>query len=230
MGKKWVMCTIEARTPLDSRYDSIPKDIQYANDYVAINKYCDRVRIMTYDQGTIDIVLNRARMAPYIPVADLAWVEKTILLAAKTISKKKISIGVATYGYEYKVTKLSEYGYRYDLQWAFNPRYALELAASLGIAPQRNGANEISFMYAPTSTVSSVSMDSLNGGMQNVPVSATAENMPVAGLSVPMNIVWWSDANAIKDKINLAKKLGVRGVAIFKIDGGVDSALWSMLD
>ena len=79
MGNKWVMCTIEARTPLDSRYDTIPKDIRYANDFVAINKYCDRVRIMTYDQGTIDVKLNRARAAPYIPVADPAWVEKGVM-------------------------------------------------------------------------------------------------------------------------------------------------------
>ena len=197
MGKKWVMCTIEARTPLDSRYDTIPKDIQYANDFIAINKYCDRVRFMTYDQGSIDVVLNRARSAPYIPVADPAWVEKSIALASKTISKRKISIGVATYGYEYKMTKLAEYGYRYDVQWALNPKYATDLAASLGITPQRNGANEVSFTYA-TSTGST-------------------------------HIVWWSDAQAIKDKIALAKKLGVRGVAIFKIDGGADSAMWEVL-
>ena len=198
MGKKWVMCTIEARTPLDSRYDTIPKDIQYANDFVAINKYCDRVRFMTYDQGSIDIVLNRARFAPYIPVADPAWVEKSILLATKTISKKKISIGVATYGYEYEMKKLSEYGYRYDMQWALNPKYALNLAASLGVLPQRNGANEISFTYTSTST------------------NAT-------------NIVWWSDAQAIKNKIDLAKKLGVRGISIFKIDGGADPGMWEVL-
>lgn len=229
MGKKWVMCTIEARTPLDSRYDTIPKDIQYANDFVAINKYCDRVRFMAYDQGTIDVKLNRARFAPYIPVADPAWVEKSILLAAKTIPKKKISIGIATYGYEYQVTKLTEYGYRYDLQWALNPKYAIDLAASLGITPKRNGADEISFMYAPTTANLSDTANDANGDTQGLPNSSVAENMPTTGLNVPMNIVWWSDAQAIKDKVNLAKKLGVRGVSIFKIDGGADPGMWDVL-
>ena len=39
---KWIMCTIESRTPLDSRYsspESIPTDIEYANDFIEINKY-----------------------------------------------------------------------------------------------------------------------------------------------------------------------------------------------
>jgi spore germination protein YaaH len=227
MGKKWVMCTIEARTPLDSRYDNIPKDIRYANDFVAINKYCDRVRFMTYDQGTIDIVLNRARTAPYIPVSDPAWVEKSIKLAMKDISKKKISIGIATYGYEYKVTKLTEYGYRYDLQWAFNPKYAIDLATSLKITPQRNASGEIGFMYTPTSTDPVIKTE--NGGAQNIPTSTTAQNMPAVSTLNFTNIVWWSDAKAIKDKVDLAKKLGVRGISIFKIDGGEDPAMWDVL-
>ncbi|MFA6077438.1 MAG: glycosyl hydrolase family 18 protein [Candidatus Paceibacterota bacterium] len=227
MGNKWVMCTIEARTPLDSRYDNIPKDIRYANDFVAINKYCDRVRFMTYDQGTIDIVLNRARTAPYIPVADPAWVEKSIRLAMKDISKRKISIGIATYGYEYKVTKLSEYGYRYDLQWAFNPRYATDLALSLNITPQRNSSGEIGFMYTPVETVPPTQPS--NNPDQNIKTSTVAENLSTSNVSNFTNIVWWSDAKAIKDKVDLAKKLGVRGVSIFKIDGGEDPAMWDVL-
>ncbi len=241
MGNKWVMCTIEARTPLDSRYDNIPKDIRYANDFVAINKYCDRVRFMTYDQGTIDIVLNRARTAPYIPVADPAWVEKSIRLAMKDISKKKISIGIATYGYEYKVTKLSEYGYRYDLQWAFNPRYATDLAKSLNITPTRNSSGEIGFMYLPErvqagkpTTASNLSLSGGDGSIahadvNSIPTSTIAQNQSDGLIKEPVNIVWWSDAEAIKTKIDLAKKLGVRGISIFKIDGGEDPLMWNYL-
>jgi spore germination protein YaaH len=234
LGTKWLMCTIESRTPLESRYDTIPKDIQYANDFIEINKYCDRVRVMAYDQGTIDLVLNRARAAPYIPVSDPVWVAKTIELAAKTIAKSKLVIGIATYGYEYEMTKLSEYGYRYDLQWAFNPRYAIDLAASLGITPTRNASGEMSFMYHPvTPTVPTVptTTPATDTGAANVAsvVAGVAQNAPNDTIVGPVNIVWWSDAKAIKDKVDLARQLGVRGVALFKIDGGMDPAAWNYL-
>ena len=39
----------------------------------------------------------------------------------------------------------------------------------------------------------------------------------------------WSDAEAIRAKADLAKELGVRGISIFKVDGGQDPALWNML-
>lgn len=230
---KWLMCTIEARTPLSSRYDTIPKDIRYANDFAAIARYCNRVRIMTYDQGTIDVKLNRQRQAPYIPVADPYWVEKVMRLTMQTIPKHKLSIGIATYGYEYEVTKLSEYGYRYDMQWAFNPRYALELAAKLGVTPVRQGSNEAGFMYKPSVLAAAPE----NGGIQHATqegsgatTSSTAQNRPSSAIADTVNILVWSDAAAIKDKIDLAKRLGVRGVSIFKIDGGADPGLWPLLE
>jgi spore germination protein YaaH len=245
MGNKWVMCTIEARTPLDSRYDTIPKGIEYANDFVAINKYCDRVRFMAYDQGAIDIKLNReANGQPYVPIADTRWVEKTIREAMKTIPAKKISIGVATYGYEYEVIPLSEYGYRYKMKWAFNPRYANELATDLGITPTRNAAGELSFIYNPNATTelihekasSTTEAASMTGNNQlaalgilsdgTINVSTTTQSTAKKEIT---HIVWWSDAEAIQDKIDLAKKLGVRGVSIFKIDGGADPRLWEIL-
>ncbi|MDZ4260494.1 MAG: glycosyl hydrolase family 18 protein [Candidatus Sungbacteria bacterium] len=234
MGKKWVMCTIESRTPLDSRFDVIPKNIEFANDYVAINKYCDRVRIMAYDQQSIDQRLNDLAPGPYIPVADPKWVEKVITLAAKTISKKKIVIGIPTYGYEYEVKPLL-FGYRYDRLWAFNPRYALDLAVTTGINPERNMAGELSFSYLAASAVSAASalVSQHDTTRSNNPEIATTSNSsqpaaPASG-SASFRIVWWSDARAIKDKVDLAKKLGVRGVAIFKIDGGEDPGMWDVL-
>ena len=204
MGKKWVDCDVEPRTPIGDRYDTIPADYNeqyYANDYVMINKYCDRVRIMAYDQASIDRKLNGVTVDPYSPVADPKWVEKVLQLALKTISKSKIILGVATYGYEYKVTPLAS-GYSYKFLWALNPKYAVDTAAAYGKTPTRNIADELSFTYTSTST-------------------------PL--LDNSFNLIWWSDAQAIKDKVTLAKKYGLRGVAIFKIDGGADPGIWSIL-
>jgi spore germination protein YaaH len=235
--KKWVMCTIEARTPLTSRYESTPPEGagQYANDYKAIAKYCDRVRIMAYDQGAIDLKLNKdANQAPYVPVADIRWVEKTIQEALKYIPKNKITIGVPTYGYEYRVTPLSEQGFRYERQWALNPKYAYDLIAEYAVQAKRNSAGELSFTYIPTHDAKP-DPSAQPAFPQNAAISLGAINTQTVGnvgqvvTSGTYNIVWWSDAKAIQDKIKLAKKLGVRGISIFKIDGGEDSALWDIL-
>ncbi len=238
MGNKWVMCTIEARTPLDSRFTVIPKDIQFANDYKEINKYCDRVRIMAYDQGTIDLKLNETEVGPYIPVADPLWVEKVMLLASKDIAKKKLVIGIPTYGYEYDLVPMREDGFSYNRQWAFNPRYATELAASQGITPMRNSAGELSFIYFPTPTSPIPTTDSgfatdTNPTPNVVPLGVESPAAVVSAQVVAnmptMRILWWSDANAISQKVALARKLGLRGVAIFKIDGGEDPLMWNVL-
>lgn len=241
MGKKWVMCAIEARTPLDSRYDGTPPEGAgvYANDFKEINKYCDRVKLMTYDQGAIDVRLNKARAAPYVPVADPAWVEKVVLETAKTIPKKKLMIGIATYGYEYAVSPLTVSGYRYDQQWAFNPGYATALAKSLGITPVRNSSGELSFIYKLTPELEAVQNAAGKGIATESPVFTGIENGAATTLydqkalasqvQPPFNIVWWSDAQAIQTKVDLAKKLGVKGVAVFKFDGGQDPKMWEVI-
>ena len=107
MGKKWVMCTIEARTPVADRYfgTTVPADAtQYANDLTAINKYCDRVKLMTYDQDSVDLALNAAnKNVLYAPIADPKWITKVVGLMSQSIKKSKIELGVATYGYIYQV-------------------------------------------------------------------------------------------------------------------------------
>jgi len=218
MGSKWVVCEIEARTPPEERLNTTPDNPKdYANDYKAIAKYCDRVRVMAYDQASVDQKLTSITQGPYIPVADPRWVEAVVKNVLKTIPAKKVTLGVATYGYEYKVTPVGT-GYNYKLQWAFNPKYATDLAAQLGITPTRNVAGELSFIYHPQNVTAETNVN-----------SASALGALAQATDTSFNILWWSDAQAISDKIALAKKLGLRGVSVFKIDGGADPNLWTVL-
>lgn len=230
MGNKWVYCTIEPRTPPTSRYTKEPpaEAYIYANDYTAINKYCDRVNIMTYDQGTVDVKLNDQKGgAPYMPLADADWVEKVVRHAMQDIAKHKIVIGIPTYGYEYEMQpKITSYSYK--MLWAFNPGYATDLAAQLELRARRNTAGEMSFTYLPSLNVS-VNTSETSVIVPRAPTT-TVPGVAAAILAFqPIRYVVWSDAGAIKQKVDIAKKLGVRGVAIFKIDGGEDPGIWSVL-
>jgi spore germination protein YaaH len=250
LGTKMLSCTIEARTPPSSLYKNIPSDLEYVNDYKEINKYCDRVKLMTYDQQSADIVLNKAGDRLYSPVSDPLWVQKVVTLTLQDIDKSKLVIGVPTYGYIYKVTPWDDgTGYHYDLQEAFNPRYATELATQLDIKPARNRAGELSFTYVPDElSASSTPVTSSTGTTtiqltQDQLASYAPKNTPsglraalgakklaeTTGAQQSFYMLWWSDSKAIADKIALAKKLGVRGVAIFKLDGGEDQGIWSVL-
>ncbi|MFA7309704.1 MAG: glycosyl hydrolase family 18 protein [Candidatus Paceibacterota bacterium] len=233
MGKKWVMCTIESRTPIESRYfgTTVPPDAEiYANDFVEINKYCDRVRIMAYDQQGIDLRLASQAASSsqlYAPVADPAWVEKVVNVAAQSISRNKILIGVPTYGYEYDVTAYANNEYTYNILWTFNPGYATPIAAQYGITPQRNAAGEMYFSYVPSAT--STTPVALGPNSAFLAAAAASQYATQYNSHLNFRLMDWPDAQSVKTKIDLAKRLGVRGISIFKLDGGQDPAIWSVL-
>lgn len=234
LGDKLLYCTVEARMPLDERYlpgETIPPDAQdYANDYVEMNKYCDRVEIMAYDQGTVARRLNKARFAPYAPVSDPGWAENLVRLASKDISKNKLILGIPTYGYEYTVTPQPDGTNKYKRLHAFNPKYALDIAAKLGIAPQRTSAGELGFTYDPALLNPEPAADTTIVQQQGASTTTVAENAPAtSNVQKPFNYMTWSDAQAIADKVALARRLGMRGVAVFKFDGGQDPAMWDVL-
>ena len=230
MGKKWVYCTIESRTPLSSRYDTVPANIEYANDYVEINKYCDRVQIMAYDQGSIDIELNRATAGPYAPIADVRWVEKVMREAMKTISPRKLVIGVPTYGYEYQAVPRSGGGFYYNRLWAFNPRYALDVAVALGITPFRTPGGELQMLYLPENLEGKgEEFDDVSSINLGVPTNALSNVATAPSVRPVFNIMTWGDATSVIQKVALAKRLGLKGVVIFKLDGGQDPNIWNIL-
>lgn len=201
--KKILSCTIEARMPLTSRFKVIPPDIKYANDYVAINKYCDEVHVMAYDQRNADILLNEQKgkgMLPYLPVADKDWVEKVIQETTKTISPSKIWLGVATFGYEHEMALgKSDKGLTvegYNRVRSITYKDFDELVKSTGMKPFRNSAGELSLMYIKDGAI---------------------------------RIAWISDSKAVADKVALAKKYKLKGVSVFSENGENDPNLWSVL-
>lgn len=213
-NKKQLICTVEARTPPESRYATTSKEVlakvEYANDYKMIGKVCDQVRIMAYDQAGDDASLtlaNKAEGTIYKPVADIDWVEKVMTLAMRDIKPSKLILGIPTYGYKYEVIRKSgEAAPSYSRIGSMNYYYANELAKSLNITPTRNATQEVSFTYSTTTGIDGKYL----GGSKEY-------------------LVWYSDAQSIKDKIRLAKLYKLGGVVLFKIDGGNDPQVWDVL-
>lgn len=212
-GKK-LICTVEARTPPESKYATTSKEIlsrvEYANDYKTIGKVCDQVRIMAYDQGLDDASLvnqNKLQGSLYRPVADIEWVEKILTLAMEDIPARKLVVGVPTYGYKYEVVPATATSsVRTPRIGSMNFNYITELIQATGAIPIRNTAGELHFTYSTSTGV--------NGERFEAPKQF---------------LVWYSDSKAIADKVRLAKLYGLAGVAVFKIDGGHDPLVWSAL-
>lgn len=229
---KVLACTTEARTPPESLYRTVPATIEYANDYKELDRYCDRVRLMTYDQQRADLKLNDARSGqPYMPIADPDWVKKVIELALKSFDKDKITLGVATYGFEYTLTVSPNWYQSYVKKWSVTDAYAKDLADDLHIDPLRNSAGELSFSYISTTTPSVIPSNIKAPRSTPEGNEAAARALAYAnatGMTTTVNLLWWSDAEAIEDKVKLAKEYGLRGISIFKVDGTEDQDLWDL--
>lgn len=194
--KKTLVCTIEPRLPPTSRFIMVPEEIEYANDYKRINQYCDEVRIMAYDQTTVDVKLNQTKRLGgfYAPVADVDFVKKVVVYMGIQISRSKMVLGVANYGYEYEITDKRTF-YDYTKLRSLSYKTAMDLAKSVGVTPTRNNAGELSFTYQKDGKT---------------------------------RLVWFSDSVAIAQKIALAKQYGLKGVAMFRVDGESEANLWSV--
>lgn len=209
---KLLICTIEARTPLDSKYANLSaeaykkklEEVDYSNDFRTIGKVCDQVRIMAYDQQDDDKQLNSIRQGnniAYKPVADIDWVEKVLTLVMSEIEWKKIIAGVPTYGNKYEITrdatgKINNYKKIGSMNWY----YADLEAKTKNITQTRDASGELSYTYVET-------------------VATTTKEYYVV----------YSDAEAIAQKINIARLYKIGGIAIFKVDGNNDKNIWSKI-
>lgn len=225
--KKVLTCSVVPRDDPSSVYVVVPPNLSYAESYPVLNQYCDEVRLEAYDQGTSDLKLDASKGGNgqlYAPVADPAWVTKIIQYAIQYINPKKIMLGIPTYGYEYEVSWNDDVTTYQEVR-AWDYFGAMDRADSLGIAPVRDNAGELSYTFT-SSTYIQEPLDLTSYVSSTEPAVLDTVN-PNASTTF---FVSFPDATSELQKVALAKQYGLRGVMFFKMDGDIDPSIWSSLN
>ena len=230
LGDKTLTCTVEARMRPERRYRDVPDTIEYANDYEAMNKHCDWIEIMAYDQQRADIILNTERQGvPYMPVADIDWVEDVVELALEDFDADKVMLGVATYGRAWDVTVAADWYKDYTKVATLNNPRIQELSEKYDSPIGRSEGGEAVISYFPEDSVWKIfnQLPTPEGTPKGYEAAAKALMVAtVADVEIPVRFITWSDTQSIEDKVELAEEYGLKGVAVFKVDGEEDDEMW----
>ncbi len=165
-------------------------------DYDAIGRSVDRARIMTYDYSTSSSEPG--------PIAPIDWVRRVMKYAATEFGKVPLSAGVPAYGQNWPIKTLS------------------------GPCPAGVGANEVA---SPTSAQA---LDLIDAYAAKKRWSDSAQEAhfdyerPYSGGGkdcVVLRRVWFGEGRSAQVRLDLAQRLGVQGIAVWRL-GPEDPSLW----
>jgi len=145
-----------------------------AQDYAALGKAADSIRVMTYD--------FHWETSEAGPISPPDWVERVMTFAATQIPPKKLEVGIAGYGYDWLAKKADGVDWT---QWS-------GLVTAYGSAKRDPASQELV-------------------------------------LSHNNRTAYFVDGEAARSKIAIAKKLGLNGLALWRL-GSEDPGFWPIFD
>lgn len=194
-------CTIQAAataTPPD-RLIKLKATAPWSDDLAKMNKYCDTIRIMAYDQmpqTTTSTWTEKKDKKPYAPNADITWIRKVLDHNLKYIDKNKLILGIPTYGWDTQYTKLKTGGYSYEIMRSAPLADYLQIAKDNNSKLSRDASGALSFTYVKNGT---------------------------------NRVVYLADAFSVQIAYEEALRRGLKGVTLFKVDGAEDSRIYNYL-
>lgn len=203
-GGKKLVCTVEGRTS-ENPPSSLAKNVRFpwANDYAVLNQVCDRVRIMAYDEYYLKYGSNAfstpTPIFQSVSNASLSYVQNILQYATTRIEPQKIVLGIPTYGYEFSYSTSTK-----NNALAVVKKRAHSYVSASKLAASLNLRSELTEAGE-------------KGFFYTTP------------LLKQNRFVTFSDRETVEERIRLAKKFGIGGVVLFKIDGAEDPLLWSTL-
>ncbi len=181
---KTLDCTVEARTQdLPPTGWTGTRAMSYANDFSALDQYCDSVRVMAYDEV---FQVYRAQSfentasSPYAPNADNQWVKQVLEYALRYISPQKLILGIPTYGWEFHVTKTAN-TYEYTDIGSISYPAAIAEAKAHNVVPQRTSGGELSFTYLASDGEHLVTFEDAASIRQKISI---AQTLHIEGISL----------------------------------------------